>query len=414
MNLKHLIISAWSALHTNRSRSALTILGIVIGITAIILTVAIGQGAQDLILNEIQGQGSNMVVIRPGRQPKGPSDFGDTLFADSLKLSDIEALKRKSNVPGAADVAPAVIVPGSISYGNETYRPTVFGWSTDFMGEVFNMYPERGVGFNGLDIRQLSSVAVIGPKVAEELFGNEDPLGKNVKIKGRNFRVIGVYPKEGQSAFFNIDDVVIVPYTTAQKYLLGIDYFHEVMVNISDPGLVNRAVVDIEATLREQHGITDPDKDDFFVVTQEGMVEQLQSILNILTLFLASVVAISLVVGGIGIMNIMLVSVTERTKEIGLRKAIGATNSDILSQFLIEAVMLTGLGGIVGVILGVLLSIGATIVLGHFVGLNWAFSFPLAAAILGVVVSSGVGIIFGYYPARQAAKKDPVEALRYE
>ncbi len=414
MRSKYLIVSSWSALSTNKSRSVLTILGIVIGITAIILIVSIGQGAQALILNEIQGQGSNMVVLRPGRQPKGPTDFGDTLFADSLTTRDVEALRRPGNVPGLKNLTPTVLVPGSVAYGNDTYKATVFGWSTDFMDQVFNVRVERGVGFSDLEARQLAQVAVIGPKVAEELFANDDPLGKNLKIRGKNFRIIGVFPKKGQSAFFNIDEVVVVPYSTAQKYLLGIDYYNEIMINLNSAEVVNRSVADIEATIRETHNISDPEKDDFFVVTQEGLIDQLQSVLNILTLFLASVVAISLVVGGIGIMNIMLVSVTERTKEIGLRKAIGATNRDILSQFLIEAVMLTGLGGVIGIILGSLFSFLAAIILSRFAGLNWTFSFPFLAAFLGILVSSAVGIIFGYYPARQAAKKDPIEALRYE
>ena len=414
MRQKYLITSSWSALGTNKSRSVLTILGIVIGITAIILIVSIGQGAQTLILNEIQGQGSNMGVVRPGRQPEGPTDFGDTLFADSLTARDVEALRRRGNVPGLKNITPTLLVPGSVAYGNDTYGATVFGWSTDFMAQVFKIQPERGAGFSDLEAKQLAQVAVIGPKVAEELFANDDPLGKNLKIRGKNFRIIGVFPKKGQSAFFNIDEVVVVPYSTAQKYLLGIDYYNEIMVNIASAELVNRSVLDIEATLRETHNISDPEKDDFFVVTQEGLIDQLQSVLGILTLFLSSVVAISLVVGGIGIMNIMLVSVTERTKEIGLRKAIGATNRDILSQFLIEAVMLTGLGGVIGIILGSLFSFLASIILSRFAGLNWTFSFPLFAALLGLLVSSAVGIIFGYYPASQAAKKDPIEALRYE
>jgi len=223
-----------------------------------------------------------------------------------------------------------------------------------------------------------------------------------------------VLPPKGQSAFFNVDEVVIVPYTTAQTYVLGIDYYNEVMVRVTDPDVVDESVYDITATLRERHNITDPTKDDFFVVTQQGVVDQISVILNILTLFLSSVVAISLVVGGIGVMNIMLVSVTERTREIGLRKALGAHNRDILLQFLIEAVLLTGAGGVIGIILGTALSYLAGIGVAQALSVSWEFAFPYMAAIEGVGVSALVGVVFGIYPARKASKKSPIEALRYE
>ena len=205
-----------------------------------------------------------------------------------------------------------------------------------------------------------------------------------------------------------------MPYTTAQLYLLGIDYFHEIIVKAESQEAVLRTVRDIELTLRENHGITDPEDDDFFVTTQEGIVEQVQIIIGSLTAFLSSVVAIALVVGGIGVMNIMLVSVTERTREIGLRKAVGATEGDILSQFLFEAVILTVVGGIIGIILGTGLSFLASFVLTAILGVTWIFVFPITAALLGLFVSGLVGLVFGLYPARQAARKSPIEALRYE
>ncbi|MFC1733318.1 ABC transporter permease, partial [candidate division KSB1 bacterium] len=341
MRILLLLKTSIYALVANKVRSGLTILGIVIGIAAIILIISIGKGAEGLVLSELGNLGADLIVIRPGQEPTGPTDIAETIFSDSIKAKDIEALKRKDNVPYLLDIAPAIVVTGSVSYRGETYRPQIFGWSAEFMADVFDAYPERGTVFTDVDIRQKASVAVIGNKVEEELFGNEDAVGKNIKIKGRNFRVIGVLPSRGQSSFFNIDEVVVIPYTSAQTYLSGGDFFNEVMVRASDSSLVTRTVRDIEATLRESHDITDPSKDDFFVVTQEGMVGQIETILSVLTAFLSSVVAISLVVGGIGVMNIMLVSVTERTKEIGLRKAIGATNKDIMRQFLLEAVILT-------------------------------------------------------------------------
>jgi len=414
MTINHTIKTALVGLKSNKSRSGLTILGIVIGITSIILMMSIGEGAENLILNEISGLGAETIIIRPGKEPTGPSDIGDTLFADSLKDRDIKMLLRKENVPDLIAIAPVIIVPGSVSFEGETYRPTIFGGVAEFFADSFNVTTSEGIFFSENEIRTKASVAVIGSKVKEELFGNDRAVGKKIKIKERKFRVVGVFESKGQSSLFNFDELVIVPYTTAQTYLLGIDYYNEVLTKVTGPEVVARAVRDIEATLREAHGITDPDKDDFFVVTQQGVVDQISTIIGALTIFLSSVVAIALVVAGVGVMNIMLVSVTERTREIGLRKALGATNNDILKQFLLEAIILTGIGGIIGIALGALFSFGVSVALTQYAGLPWPFSFPFSAAILGLLVSTFVGLIFGLYPARQASKKSPIEALRYE
>ncbi|MBI2035787.1 MAG: ABC transporter permease [Candidatus Liptonbacteria bacterium] len=414
MNIHHTLKIAVSGVTTHKSRSALTILGIVIGITGIMLMVSIGSGAENLILGEIGGLGAETIIIRPGREPSGPSDVGATLFADSLKSRDVELLRRKSNVPDLVDIMPILIIPGSVAYKNETYSPQIFGGSIEFFANAFNLALEAGSFFDDADIREKASVAVIGSKVKDELFGPSDAVGESITIKNKKFRVQGVLAKRGQASFVNFDEVVLVPYTTAQTYLLGTDYYHEVMVKASSPEAVGRAVQDIEATLRESHNITDPDKDDFFVVTQQGAIDQIKTIINALTTFLSSVVAIALVVGGIGVMNIMLVSVTERTREIGLRKALGATNKDILRQFLLEAVILTGVGGLIGIALGAVFGFVASIILTEYANLDWDFVFPISAAILGITVSALVGLVFGIYPASQAAKKSPMEALRYE
>jgi len=414
MTLQDSFTIALGGLRTNKSRSALTILGIVIGITAIILMMSIGRSAEALILNEIGGLGAETIVIRPGKEPTGPSDIGGTLFADSLKTKDVEALRRKSNAPHIVEIMPALLVPGSVAYEGETFRPTIMGGSVDFFSDAFNIYIEQGVAFDEADIRQNASVAVIGSKVKKELFGASDAVGEYIKIKDRKFRVVGVFPRKGQVAFFNFDEMVIVPYTTAQIYLLGINYFHEIIVKAESPEAVARTVRDIEVTLRESHNIADPKDDDFFVRTQQGIVEQIKRIIGALTVFLSSVVAIALVVGGIGVMNIMLVSVTERTREIGLRKALGATEKDIMVQFLFEAVSLTALGGIIGIILGASFSFAASFILTRYIGLDWVFTFPVSAALLGFGVSGFVGLVFGIYPARQASLKSPIEALRYE
>ena len=414
MNINYSFKTAYSGLRSNRSRSFLTMLGIIIGIAAIILIVSIGKGAEQLILTQVEGMGADMIVIRPGQQPTGPSDIADTLFSESLTKGDIEALKKKNNVPDMVSIAPAVMVTGSVSYRGETYRPTMFGWSAEFMSDMFNVYPERGMLFGEEEIDQLARVVVIGSKVEEELFGEDSALGKKIKIKDQNFRVVGIFPAHGQAMFFNIDEIVLIPYSTAQTYLLGINHYHEVMLRIADPDNIDRATYDIEMTLRERHNISNPDDDDFFIESQQGVVDQIGTILSVLTLFLSSVVAISLVVGGIGVMNIMLVSVTERTKEIGLRKAIGATNNDILFQFLFESTMLTFVGGIIGILLGATLALLASIALTYVLNDPWSFSFPVSAALLGVTVSTAVGIVFGLYPAHKASQKSPIEALRYE
>lgn len=408
----HTLKTALTGVRTHKSRSALTILGIVIGITAIILIMAVGQGAQDLILGQIQGLGSKTIAVIPGREPSGPSDFAQ-IFSDSLKERDLDLLLRKENAPTISEVMPIVFGGETASYGSETYRLTLFG-ASDLMSKIFDLTPAEGRFFDAEEIRGRADVVVIGSKVKEELFGESDALGERIRIRGRNLRVIGILPKKGQVSFFNFDEMALTPYTTAQQYIFGIKYFHRFIVEAAEEDAVLQTVRDITATLRESHGITDPAKDDFFVQTSADLAVRLATITNVLTLLLVSVAAVSLLVGGIGIMNIMLVSVTERTREIGLRKAVGATNRDIMRQFLFEAVMLTGAGGIIGIVVGALLSFVTAFVLSQVVGLSWGFSFPVSAALIGLAVSAGVGLLFGLYPARQAAQKSPIEALRYE
>lgn len=412
MTFKHSIRTAFHGLEANKSRSLLTILGIVIGVSAIILVMSLGEGAQNLILGQIQGMGSKTIVIVPGRQPKGPADFAQ-LMGDSLKERDLDLLKRKENVPAVKDIMPIVFGGTSSSYENKTYRLTIFG-ASPLIENIFDLPPEQGVYFSDEDVRARAQVVVIGDKVRQELFGEKPALGERIKINGRGFRIIGILPKKGQVSFFNFDEAAIVPYTTAQNYIFGIKYFHRIIVEAIDEASIARTVGDIKRTLREAHNITLADKDDFFIDTQADLVDRLSTITSILTLFLASVAAISLLVGGIGIMNIMLVSVTERTKEIGLRKALGATNKNILIQFLLEAIMLTGVGGIAGIIFGAGMSFVISLVLTNIVNLSWSFHFPLSATFLGLGVSGLIGLVFGLYPARKASQKSPIEALRYE
>jgi putative ABC transport system permease protein len=412
MTLNNSFKTALKGIYTNKSRSGLTILGIVIGVTSIILIMSLGQGAQNLILGEIQSIGSKTIAVVPGKQPKGPTGVMATL-TDSLKEKDVDALKKKSNVPHLNKIMPVVFGSDVAAYGNETYRPTIFG-VTEFFSNIYGIYPSEGRLFTDDEIKSYADVVLIGNKVNRELFGNESGLDKKIKIKGRNFKVIGIFGEKGQVSFVNFDEVVVVPYTTAQQYIFGIKFYHRIVVEADEEKNVERTVGDIKATLRASHNITDPAKDDFFVETQADAIEMVGTILNILKLFLASIAAISLVVGGIGIMNIMLVSVTERTKEIGLRKAVGAMNKDILTQFLLESVTLTAVGGFVGIFLGALLAFISSLVLSQVLAANWAFTFPLSAVFLGIGVSAFVGLIFGIYPARRAARLDPIVALRYE
>jgi putative ABC transport system permease protein len=412
MKLTHSIRTATTGLQTHKSRSLLTILGIVIGITSIILIMSLGQGAKNLILGEIQGMGTKSIGVLPGKEPSGMSDLTQ-LFADSLKDRELQALKQKLNVPHSKFVMPVVFGAGSAVYGSEKYKLSVYG-AGEYMATIFDIKPEKGIFFNDDDVRSLSPVVVLGWKAKDKLFGNEEAVGKKIRIKNTTFKVIGVLPEKGQSSFISFDEVALMPYTTAQQYLLGTKYFQRIVVEADSEANLAQTANDIKITLRNLHNITDPEKDDFYVSTPAEMADKLGIVLNTLTIFLAAVAAISLVVGGIGIMNIMLVSVTERTKEIGLRKALGATNSDILRQFLLEAVILTSIGGLIGITLGSLLSFVASLLITNFGGLDWQFSFPWGAAVLGIVVSSMVGLVFGIYPAKQAAQKSPMEALRYE
>lgn len=411
MPLKHTIITAIRGLGTHLTRSALTVLGIVIGVSAIIIVMSLGQGAQDLILDQVSGLGPETIILRPG---KGTTDIGTTLFAQSLTAKDIEALQRKQNVPNLASLAPFIIMSDPIEYRGKVFRPTLFGGPAEFITGLLDIKLSAGRLYTDDDIEQKARVALIGSDVKQDVFGNGNAVGEQIQIKDRKFKIIGVFAEKGQAGPFDVDKLVMLPQTSAQTYVTGTDYYQEVMLRADKPENATKMAYDIEVTVRNSHGIEFGEEDDFYVQTQEDVIEQIETIVNVFTAFLIAVVAISLIVGGIGIMNIMLVSVSERTKEIGLRKALGARGVDILRQFLIEAVILTSIGGFIGVIIGALFALAIAIVLAHTVAENWAFTFPIFGAFLGVGVSASVGLIFGIYPANQASKKSPIEALRYE
>lgn len=405
---------AYQGLRAKPSRTFLTLLGVSIGVAAVIIIASLGAGTEALINNEISGLGADIMVVQPGAEPESMADFTNVLFSENLNQDDIDAILRKENVPHAIDASPFVLVSGTVSYGNETYVPQIIGARAQVYSELFDLYPEEGVMYGEEEVREKAMVAVIGSKVNEKLFGQSSGLGERITIKGVKFKVVGVLPKSGQIAFNDVDTLVLIPYTTAQTYLTGTRHFNEFMIRVDDPENLKRTERDVELTLRELHDLEEGEKNDFTIRTPEAIAEQVGTILLSLTVFLTTVVAVALVVGGIGIMNMMLVSVTERTREIGLRKAVGATNRDILSQFLVEAILLTFFGGMLGIVFGATLSYIAGLLVARFTSLDWTFQLPFITSAGAIIFSVVIGLIFGLYPARKASKKSPMEALRYE
>jgi len=404
-------------LKTNKTRSFLTVLGIVIGIASVILMMSLGDGAQNLILRQIMSMGANNVYVEPGAFSGGgdmTQQMMEGMEVKTFTLKDIEAIAKDPLVEMAA---PIVVSVSRVVYKNNDEKITFFA-TTPAYNKITDARTILGSDFTDFEVQSMSKVAVLGYKIKEDLFEDENPIGKIIRIKKTNFRVIGVMEEQGTQMFQSLDEYIYIPITTAQKFLLGINHVQSSVVKIISQDQIDEAVEDIRLILRERHNIYNPDgdlaKDDFKVVSGKETADIMNTVTSILTLLLSSVAAIALVVGGVGIMNIMLVSVAERTREIGLRKAVGARSKDILYQFLIESVVLTVLGGVLGILLGAIFSYLVSIVLTMALGIQWDFVLSLSSIILAFGVAAVIGLVFGIYPARKAAKLSPIDALRYE
>jgi len=415
MRVSDLIKSSQATLKHGKMRSLLTMLGIVIGISSVIVLMSIGQSAQDYILAQVQGLGSNLIIILPGGTNNGrlssPAS-AQGIIITSLVQQDVDALSRDPSIAAVTEEARG---QAAVSFGDNNETVTFDSIPANYF-TVRNFTVANGYPFTDNDVQSLNHVAVIGSVLATTLFGpGSDPVGQYINVKNIQFKVVGVLATKGTGAFgIDQDNLVLVPITVGQKQMLGINYFSDIEVQANNAYTISFVQSRVESILEKNHSITNSAKDDFTIETQQDVLSLLGNITSILTLFLAAIASISLVVGGIGIMNIMLVSVIERTKEIGLRKSVGATNNDILQQFLVESVMLTFIGGIIGIELGGLVVGLAWLIITKVAGIAWTFAFPLSAVLLAVAVSSVTGIAFGLYPARQAARKSPIEALRYE
>jgi len=394
------------ALRRNKVRSALTALGVIIGVASVIAMIAISSGAREAIDAQIQSTGTNVVYVSAGSFGRGGGVRGGTGSVQTLTLDDARAIQ--DVVPTVARLTPVVRGRAQVIAGNENWNTSIEGGNEDYL-TIRNWPLVSGDTYTVRDIQVADKVCVLGATVAETLFPGQDPVGQVVRIKNLPFRVMGVLAPKGQGQWGqDQDDIIIAPYTTIQKKLLGITHIHQVMVSANRADTVEETAVAITHLLRQRHRIQNPEEDDFQVRTIEEMAQTRTQLAQTMTGLLMSVASVSLIVGGIGIMNIMLVSVTERTREIGLRMAVGARTRDILRQFLAEAVALSVLGGIAGIGLGIGVSRAVSQSLG------WPTLITTSAIVVAFGFAAAVGIFFGYYPARKAASLDPIDALRYE
>jgi putative ABC transport system permease protein len=407
MNLFAIIRVALRALNRNKLRTALTMLGIIIGVGAVIVLVSIGQGAQTMVLDSMSSMGTNMMFIMPGTMSFGGANMG-LGAANTLTDEDVFAMERE--IPTIAAASPMMRAGAQLVFGNQNWFVQVAG-SNEKFPQIRNWPVEQGEFFTDADVRSASRVIVLGKTVAEKLFPGLDPIGQTIRVRNLPFRVVGVLAAKGQSMVGqDQDDTAVTPYTTVQRKLLGqqIPSISQAMVSsISQEAssVTQRQIIEL---LRQRHKIGSGEPDDFTVRNMTDAAQAFQTMSTVMTLLLGSIAAISLIVGGIGIMNIMLVSVTERTREIGIRMAVGARPSYVRMQFLMESLVLSLMGGLIGVVIGGVLAA----IVSRFLG--WPTLVSGLSVIVSFVFATGIGVFFGYYPAHKAAALDPIEALRYE
>ncbi len=406
MNISNLIRIAFHALLRNKLRAFLTMLGIIIGVASVIAMLGIGQGSKMSIQNQISSMGTNMVFVMPGSQQRGGVQFGSSA-AQSLLEKDVTAIKNES--PSIAAISPEVRSSGQVVFGNMNWPSVLYGGNADYFS-IRKIEVKSGRIFTEKEITSAAKVCLIGQTIINNLFSQGvDPVGQTIRFKNIPFRVIGVLKERGPNTFGqDQDDMLIAPYTTVQKRVLAVTYYQAIYTSAIDETKTKEAVKDIENALRRSHRLKDNAENDFTIRSQEDLINTFSSISNILTILLGAIAGISLLVGGIGIMNIMYVSVKERTREIGLRMSIGGRGIDILMQFLIESIMISVIGGLIGILFG----IGASQVIGRILG--WPIVILPVSIVVSFFVCAAIGIFFGWYPARSASNLNPIDALRYE
>jgi putative ABC transport system permease protein len=406
MGMREIIRVALRALARNKLRTILTMLGIIIGVGAVICTVAIGQGASQSVQDQIKSLGDNMVMVMAGSINQGGVRLGSQA-TKTLVAEDGDAIR--TEVPNVVAESPSVGATVQMVNGNLNWSTRATGVSSDYF-TIRSWSVSEGSQFTQRDVTLASNVCVVGQTVADNLFsGGADPVGQLIRVNNLPFTILGVLTKKGQNSFGqDQDDTVIIPYTTVQKKISGISWVQQLMISVANENDIESAEASISSLLRQRHKLRPSEDDDFIVRSPDELAQASAQTSQILTYLLGSVASVSLLVGGIGIMNIMLVSVTERTREIGVRMAVGATEQDVKMQFLSEAMVLSFLGGSVGIVLGVI----ASAIISNL--LNWTTLVSTTSIIVAVFFSAGVGVFFGYYPASKAAQLDPIEALRYE
>lgn len=406
MNYINLLKIAKNALLRNKFRAFLTMLGIIIGVASVIAMLAIGQGSKKSIQDQMSSMGSNLVFIMPGSQQRGGIQMGNS-SSQSLKLTDVEAIRQQC--PDITAVSPEVRTSGQSVFGNSNWPTSIYGGNIQYFG-IKKIEVESGRIFTDQEISGLAKVCLIGKTVIKNIIPNgTDPIGQTIRFKNIPMKIIGVLGEKGENSFGqDQDDLLIAPYTTVQRRFLAIDYITGIFTSAISEEKTQDAISELQTVMRKQHKILKPTDDDFRVMSQSELVKTFTSISDILTTLLGAIAGISLLVGGIGIMNIMYVSVTERTREIGLRMSIGGKGIDILMQFLIESTMLSVVGGLIGIGLGYLISS----VIGSLMG--WPVVIMTQSVLLSFLVCAAIGIFFGWYPAKKASNLNPIDALRYE